>query len=86
MSGNVNPPNVINITQNHPGKPWVLNKEQLQKDKIDRLATQIMAGEALKIITEAYESVFEGKVKEKASEEENQNLEKHESGGKQKAW
>lgn len=40
-------------------RPWKVNKEQLRKENIDRMAFDIMAREASKIIEEAYKEVFE---------------------------
>lgn len=45
------------------GRPWQLNKDHQRKEKIDKLASDIIVEEALKLITESYESVFEGKEK-----------------------
>lgn len=78
------PPNMINSTHKQPdsrGKPWILNKENFRNDKIDRLATKIMTDEAMKIITEAYESVFEGSGKSNAENEDNQSMEQNKEVG-----
>lgn len=53
----------------------MLDKEKIRNEKIDNLATKIMTEEALKIITEAYEVVFEAKEVEKSMEEELQDNE-----------
>lgn len=53
----------------------MLDKEKIRTEKIDKLAMKIMTEEALKIITEAYESVFEAKETEKSMEEDHQNNE-----------
>lgn len=54
-------------------KPWNVGKERVRMEKIDRMATQIMAEEAMKIISEAYEVVFQGEwSKNKIGNEENE--------------
>lgn len=40
-------------------KPWSVDRKRLRMENLDRLATDIMANEALKIINEAYEYEFE---------------------------
>lgn len=75
---NALPPNMLNNSYKQPDsreKPWILNPKKIRNDKIDRLATKIMTEEAMKIITEAYESVFEGSGKLNAEKEDNQSLE-----------
>lgn len=50
-------------------KPWTVEKEKERTEKIDRLATKILTDEAMKIIEEAYDGVFQSENMEK--EEEN---------------
>lgn len=38
-------------------KPWRLDKEKFRMEKLDRMAMDILASEAMKLITKAYESV-----------------------------
>lgn len=51
-------------------RPWLSLKEHQRKERIDQLASDIMAEEALKIINEAYEIVFDGKRKDISTEED----------------
>lgn len=54
----------------HRPKPWSMDRERIRREKIDRIASDIMANEALKFIKEAYESVFKGKSHPKSGEKE----------------
>lgn len=51
--------------------PSQLNREQQRQEKLDRLAQDIIAVEASKLIEEAYKTVFEGKVTEKGHTDSN---------------
>lgn len=57
--GNNDPKNVRNHSSSR-NKPWTVENDRYRSEKIDRLATQIMTEEAMKIISEAYDAVFEG--------------------------
>lgn len=48
-------------------RPWHIDKQRFRKEKLDKIATEIMANEAMKLITEAYEVVFEGNNQEQAT-------------------
>lgn len=52
---------------NH-NKPWQVDRETLRQQNLDKMATEILASEAMKLITEAYEEVVEGKNKHKQME------------------
>lgn len=43
-------------------KPGTVEKEKERAEKIDRLATKILTDEGMKIIAEAYDSVFQGEM------------------------
>lgn len=54
-------------------KPWNVDKERSRAEKIDRMATKIMTEEAMKIISEAYEAVFEGEGSKNQTEKQNRD-------------
>lgn len=66
-----------NVTHaKQPGRhhrPWQLNKDKFRVEKLDRMATNILANEALKLITKVYEAVFEGKNRKIVREESRNN-------------
>lgn len=49
--------------------PWSIDKDQIRNERIDKMATKMLADKALKIITEAYEVVFEANEEDKNIEE-----------------
>lgn len=49
---------VESVRKGNSAKPWSLRRENDREKKLDRLATEIMAAEAMKLINKAYEVVF----------------------------
>lgn len=54
----------------HRIKPWSINREHPRNERIYMLASNIMANEAMEIINEVYEIVFEGNTKQKTCDED----------------
>lgn len=67
----------------HQYKTWCMDKEKLRNEKLDRMASDILTPEAMKLITKAYEIVFEGKRKQDV-EENKSNLEDKEARAERK--